>query len=95
MAKLSVVHGRESDGKLDTFGVSGFVYKDVFLIFDHQTESLWYPLDDEKWTAVSGKRKGETISFLAEPAPMPLGEWRKIHPKTKVLLASKSKFDKD
>ena len=62
----------------------------MFLIFDRKTESLWYPLDDTKWTAISGSRKGESIPFIAEPPIVPLGEWRKKHPDTLVLLGDKS-----
>lgn len=81
-----MVHGREKDGQIDQFGVSGYVYKDIFIIFDRKTESLWYPFGDTKWTAVSGPRKGETMAFLAEPSIVPLGEWREKHPDTTVLL---------
>ncbi len=93
MAQLSVVHGRDIDGKIDEFGVSGYVHKNVFLIFDRRTESLWYPLDDTQWTAISGRRKGETIPITAEPPVVPLGEWRKQHPATTVLLGSKSEIE--
>lgn len=85
-----MVHGREVDGKLDEFGVSGYVHKDVFLIYDRRTESLWWPLDDTTWTAISGPRMGETIPFIEEPPLVTLGEWRKKHPDTVVLLGSKS-----
>ncbi len=88
-----MVHGREKDGKLDEFGVSGYVHKDTFLIFDRRTESLWYPLDDSGWTAISGPRKGEKIPFMAEPPLVTLGEWRKKHPDTVVLLGSKKQME--
>ena len=78
---------------MDEFGVSGYVYKNVFLIFDRRTESLWYPLDDEKWTALSGPRQGETIPFIEEPPVVTLGEWRKKHPSTRVLLGSREEVD--
>jgi len=74
---------------VDEFGVSGYVYKNVFIIYDRKTESLWYPLDHDKWTAISGPRKGETIPFI-EKGVVTLGEWRKEHPDTLVLLGSKS-----
>ncbi len=89
-----MVHGRERNGSIDEFGVSGYVHKNVFLIFDRKTESLWYPLDNTKWTALSGPRKGETIPFLAKPGIVTLGEWRKEHPDTKVLLGSKSGIER-
>lgn len=90
-----MVHGRNvKDGKLEEFGTSGYVYKDVFIIFDRQTDSLWYPLDNEKWTAISGPRKGEILPFIEEPPPIKLGEWRKQHPTTTVLLGSKARYEK-
>lgn len=78
---------------MDEFGVSGYVHKNIFLIFDRRTESLWYPLDDSKWTAISGPRKGESIPFIEEPPVIKLGEWRAKHPKTTVLLGSKSRIE--
>ncbi len=65
------------------------MYKDAFLLYDRRTESLWYPLDNKRWTAISGPRKGETIPFIEKPGPIPLGEWRKLHPKTRVLLGDR------
>jgi len=87
-----VVHGRQSEDRIDEFGVSGYVYKNVFLIFDRKTESLWYPLDESGWTAIGGPRKGEVIKFLGKPAPVALGKWRKQHPDTRVLLGSKKQL---
>ena len=58
-------------------------------MFDRRTESLWYPLDGTKWTAVSGPRKGETIPFITEPPVESLGDWLKKHPDTLVLLGAK------
>ena len=89
-----MVHGRETkDGKIDDFGVSGYVHKNVFLIFDRRTDSLWYPLDDKGWTAISGPRKDEKIPFIEESSVVSLGEWLKEHPKTTVLLGSKKAID--
>ena len=89
---MSVVHGRAtSSGEAEEFGVSGYVHQDVFLIYDRKTKSLWYPLDDTQWTAISGPRKGETIPFLEESGLITLGEWRKKHPTTRVLLGPKEK----
>lgn len=88
-----MVHGREKDGKLDEFGASGYVYKNVFVMFDRRTESLWYPLENKEWTAISGPRRGETIPIIEETPVVTLGEWRQKHPKTKVLLGSKSAIE--
>ena len=89
-----MVHGRVNSGAIDEFGVSGYVYKNLFLIYDRRTESLWYPLDDTQWTAISGPRKGETIPFIDEPGLVSLGEWRRKHPDTRVLLGDRSSLAK-
>lgn len=88
------MNGREQNGRVDQFGVSGYVYHNVFLIFDRKTESLWWPIDEDGWTAISGPRKGEKIKFDEKPAPVPLGEWRKKYPKTVVLLGSKEQIER-
>lgn len=74
------------------FGTSGYVYRNTFVLYDRSTESRWYPLDDEKWTAISGPRQGETIPLIEEPTPMCLGEWRERHPDTVVLLGNRNEF---
>jgi hypothetical protein len=78
---------------VDRFGVSGYVYENTFIIFDRRTQSLWYPLDDKQWTAISGPRRGETIPFAAEVPVIRLGEWRARHPDTVVLLGSRKQIE--
>ncbi len=88
-----MVHGRDSGEHIDQFGVSGYTYRNTFIIFDRRTQSLWYPLDDEKWTAISGPRRGETIPFIEEPGVVPLGVWRERFPETVVLLGDRRDWD--
>jgi len=70
--------------------VSGYTHKDTFILFDRRTSSLWYPLDDTQWTAISGERRGETIPFIEEPGVVPLGVWLKQYPASVVLLGDRS-----
>lgn len=78
---------------MDEFGTSGYVYRNTFVLYDRSTESLWYPLDETRWTAIAGPRRGETIPFIEEPRPVPLGEWRRQHPNTVVLLGDRRDFE--
>jgi len=88
------VSGRETeDGGIDEFGVSGYTYQNLFILYDRATRSLWYPMDDTGWTAISGPRQGEFIPFIEEPGIVPLGEWVAEHPDTKVLLGDRSAVD--
>lgn len=86
------MHGRGEGESTFEWGVSGYVYDNVFIIYDRETESLWYPLSDTAWTAVAGPRKGEVIPFIDEPAVVPLGEWRGEHPETVVLLGDQRDY---
>ena len=81
-----MVYGREIDGKAVTFGTTGYTMNNVFVLYDREAESIWYPTDEKHLEATSGARKGTRIEFLKKPTPMPLGQWRKLHPKTRVLV---------
>jgi len=58
----------------------------VFVLYDRGSNSVWYPGEDETLEAVGGKRKGEAIPFVDEPAPVALGAWLVAHPGSTVLL---------
>lgn len=90
-----MVYGRQVAGKPTTFGTSGYTYADTFVLYDRATESLWYPMGDGKFTAISGKLKGATIPYIKEPPIMTLGEWRKLHPQTRVLIGDRSDLKGD
>jgi len=80
-----VVYGRQIDGTPVTFGTSGYTMQSVFVLYDRATESLWYPTSAASLEATSGPHRGRTIPFLDKPRPMPLGEWRGLHQRTRVL----------
>ncbi len=84
--QLPVVYGREIDGELTTFGTTGYTYKNIFVLYDRATESVWYPLKEGEFNALSGKLKGQTLPYIAEPELMSLGEWRELHPQTVILI---------
>jgi len=56
------VYGRslDDDGRDDTpervltLGASGWTYRNTFVLFDRETDSLWYPFDDEGLRGISG-----------------------------------------
>jgi hypothetical protein len=90
---MSVVYGREIDGAATTFGTTGYTYDFTFLLYDRKSDSVWYPLEEGKLTAVGGAHAGESIEFLAQPKRMPLREWREKHPESLVLVRSKNQAD--
>ena len=86
MVKLSVVYGREIDGREVTFGTSGYTMKNTFVLYDRATGSVWYPTSSEHLEATSGTSRGTRIPFIAKPERMPLKRWKKLHPDTLVLI---------
>lgn len=66
LADLAAVYTREYCDTTLTFALSGYTYydpdiwdgTDAFVLWDRETESLWWPLIDE---AVSGEMKGATM----------------------------------
>jgi membrane-associated protease RseP (regulator of RpoE activity) len=80
---------REIDGgsgKAVEFGTSGYTMDHIFVLYDRETDSVWYPLGDGTFDAVAGEREGRSLDLLDEPAPVPLGEWLDDHPATAILL---------
>jgi predicted metalloprotease with PDZ domain len=65
----------------------------VFVLYDRATQSVWYPGEDQTLQAVGGLRKGASIPFLDEPAPITLAEWLEQHPESTVLLPSESDYE--
>lgn len=68
------------------FGTSGYTMDNVFVLYDRLTDSVWYPLGNGTMDAVAGVLKGTSIPLLAEPSPVRLEDWLKVHPDSKVLL---------
>lgn len=53
--RLAAVYSREIDGQVLTLGASGWTYKSTFVLWDRETESMWYHLEGEHaLTCISG-----------------------------------------
>lgn len=100
LANLGAVYKRNYNEKTFTFAVSGYTYFDPnvwngldgFILWDRETESLWWPLIDK---AVSGKLKGVKLQKL-EDTFWEDTTWSNIkekYPKAKILI-SKQDFQR-
>lgn len=83
---LAVVYSREEDDNAIHFGTSGYTMKRTFVLYDRETESIWYPGANKALEAVSGPRKGDSIPVATESPIVPLNEWLAKHPDSKILL---------
>ena len=80
------MYSRELDGKTYTFGVSGKLWRDALLMYDHQTRSLWSHITGE---AIEGPLKGKQLKPLASMPQIAWKTWQTNYPKTKVLSVGK------
>lgn len=74
----------------DTFGVSGLLDRNGFLLYDRATSSLWSTIDGR---AISGPRAGEGLVSLPVRVEA-MARWRARHPDTFVLaLPDRDRID--
>lgn len=72
-----------------TFGVSGMLYRNGLIMYDHQTESLWSHILGQ---AIGGDYKGTQLTFI--PAlHTDWKSWKELHPDT--LVVSPSLYGQD
>ncbi len=56
------MYSREIDGQILTLSASGWTYKGTFVLFDYQTQSLWYHMPGEEGlTCISGYYVGRKL----------------------------------
>jgi hypothetical protein len=92
LADLGAVYDRRIDGRVHTFALSGYTYYDPevwdgmdgFVLWDRETESLWWPLIGE---AVSGPLLHTPMTVYDEKhwAQTTWGEWKAQFPASLVL----------
>ena len=87
------MYSRELDGKTYTFGVSGKLWRDALLMYDHQTRSLWSHITGE---AIEGPLKGKQLKPLASMPQIAWKTWQTNYPQTKVLsVGARESFKRD
>ena len=75
------MYGREVDGQMLTFGVSGKLILNNLVMFDDQTDSEW---SQAYGTAISGPLEGTELDLVASRL-MSWQAWRVLYPDTLVL----------
>jgi hypothetical protein len=82
-----VVFSRVADGEVLTFGNTSALYQSDLVMYDHQSGSYWFQVGGE---AVVGPRTGTRLTLLAS-ATMPWGEWRDLHPDTRLITGAEGR----
>jgi len=89
---LAAVYSRRLDGKTLTLAPSGWTYRRTFVLYDKETESLWYPFPNgEGLTGISGEYRDRFLPEL-ESTTAAWKDWRKEHPDTKFMKYQTRRF---
>ncbi len=78
---------------MTTFGTTGYTFNNVFLLYDRLSRTVWYPLKDGAFDGLGGPLQGKQIPFIDKPPITTLGEWRREHPETEVLLDGRARLE--
>ena len=82
---LAAVYSREIDGKALTLAPSGWTYRRTFVLYDKETETLWYPLKGTRGlTGISGYYRDQVLPEL-DSSRTTWERWRDEHPETKFM----------
>ncbi len=72
--------------RLLSLGASGWVYGSTFVLYDQESESLWYPYPEEKLLrCISGQFVGSTLKEITAVRTN-WQDWFQSHPKSEVLI---------
>ena len=80
---LAAVYSRQIDGRKLTLVPSGWTYKNTFVLYDKETETLWYP-DEGGLVGIQGPYYGRKLEEVPSE-DVSWKEWVKKHPETKIL----------
>ena len=77
------MYSREIDGEILTLSASGWTYERTFVLYDYQTESLWYHmLGEDSLTCINGAYADRKLPELPSSF-LRWRTWRQMHPQSK------------
>jgi len=91
------VYNREIDGQVLTLAASGWTYEFVFVLYDHETESMWKPVNVGEagigcgcvlW-CFAGQYAGRFLPALQSENTI-WATWFADHPDTRIMAADPS-----
>jgi hypothetical protein len=77
------VYSREIDGRILTIVPSGWTYKNTFVLYDKETQTLWYPYE-KGLMGIQGKYFQKWLPIIASQYTK-WRKWKKSYPDTRVL----------
>ncbi len=77
------MYSREINGQTLTLAPSGWTYNNTFVLYDQETESLWYPYK-KGLMGIQGKYFKKWLPKL-ESEDMRWSKWKNKHPDSKII----------
>ncbi len=77
------MYSREIDGRTLTLAPSGWTYENTFVLYDKETETLWYPYE-KGLRGIQGIYFGRWLNKLSS-TDTDWEKWKKDHPDSKIL----------
>ena len=85
LVNLTAVYSREIDERILTLSASGWTYDFTFVLYDYETESLWYHLPgDEGLTCISGFYADRKLKEF-DSMQIRWSDWVTFYPNSKFL----------
>lgn len=85
------MYSREIDDKILTISASGWTYDRLFVLYDYETESIWYHLPGTSaLTCIAGEYEGRELPELVSSFE-PWNRWKSAFPQTKVLKSRRAR----
>ena len=85
------MYSREIDGRTLTLAPSGWTYRRTFVLYDKETDTLWYPAEGKGLTGISGYYKDRVLPEL-DSTRTTWERWKEEHPDTKFMRYPKRRF---
>ena len=83
------MYSREIDGQILILASVGFTYEGLFVLYDYETESLWYHIGDGLACVSEGPYQDRVLPELPSSL-MQWQDWVAQHPDSKYLNAARS-----
>lgn len=80
------MYSRKLDDRVLEFGHEGILFRNSFVMYDKETNSLWMHTTGE---AIKGELAGKLLEFLPSRITS-WKEWKTLHPFTRVLVGEKA-----
>lgn len=79
------MYSRVIDEKVLTIAASGWTYDNLFVLYDRETESMWYNLPGtSELTCIAGAYEGRTLAEL-DSQYVPWNQWVADNPTSRYL----------